>query len=305
MTLLGRTNAQEVDVGPPTIFKQGLNSRYVAVLNKTRGEMLYSNFADESWDFSFSVAKAMVALLIAELKSSVIDSESITWTAQDEEDEGSFNASDAGLQVGDVLTWRNCIRAIMFDSAGDATRAAGRVLGNEDLGESLTSALGLPRFVEMMNERANQIPGYGRSVYTETQGVGKFDPNTDHHNSFTARDLALIAGEVFANNLVSTISSASTTTLTISGPNARTVALTNTSPIDTDPAFRGGKNGGGSGSSFPTTRSMVFMWEAPNGDEIAAALMHATSTADRNADASKIVSDILTDFPYLGPPDAP
>ncbi|WOE76329.1 hypothetical protein [Alterisphingorhabdus coralli] len=299
----GLIAASATTIAPPTRLLPGLNSRFMAAYNSNRDHLLYNNRADESWDFPASVIKMVTVLLIEELKAGVIDSETITWLTQDEEDEGPFNSSDLPFQSGDVVTWRNALKAIILDSAGDGTRMVGRIIGNEALGQPIESTLGLPHFVTLMNQRCRSIPGYGRSVFTETQGTAKYGPLTDNNPNMTARDLALIGAEVFRNPIARAIGSIASDSVVIAGPNARTISTSNPHAGVGISGFAGGKNGGfnfnGNPPEGPTTRSQIMLWLAPNGDQISIATMDCASSAERSADVTAILNALPSDFPYL------
>lgn len=278
------------NVAPATREPPTLASRHACAIDIDHGWVLYTKDAQFVTDWPASTVKMMTCLLIAELKASVLDSETVTWQTSDDIDP-SF--SQIGLANGDIVTWRALLIAGQMASGGDAMQAAARVLGNEDAGNALTSTAGYAAFVEMMNARAAQL-GMNRTTFVNSDG-------RDRHK-INARDLAVLAGAAFGNAAVADAAGRTTYGVSVTGPSPRTINLTRTNTFSGDSGVIGSKTGTLIISGdVVTTYTLGSLWQAPSGDRVALATLGGPTDADRLADNRAMVAALVADFPYLDP----
>jgi D-alanyl-D-alanine carboxypeptidase (penicillin-binding protein 5/6) len=153
-----------LDPPPPT----GASAVYL--LNPDTRGVYYQQNADDERAMA-STTKMMTALVAV----STLPLETRITVGADTVIPASFNASVAGLRVGDVLTLRELLYALLLPSGDDAAIAiADGVAGSQ------TS------FVQLMNAQANLL-GLSRTHYVNVHGL---DAPLQYS---TARDLALLA----------------------------------------------------------------------------------------------------------------
>jgi serine-type D-Ala-D-Ala carboxypeptidase (penicillin-binding protein 5/6) len=134
--------------------------------------------------------------------------------------------SNAGLDVGDVVSARDLLAGTLIPSGGDAAQALARVAGDR-LGVRAGST-SMERFVEEMNTLAADV-GMANSRFLNPVGIdapGQYS---------TARDLAIAGREVLRDPLLAELVAMTTYQITVSGPNARTFEVRNTNqllPVD-------------------------------------------------------------------------
>lgn len=283
--LSGLFSSNPPPIAPRTLVPS-LVSEFGFAFDMTNGFVLYSKNGNRIYEYPASTVKVMTALLIAELKGDVL-ANTVTWQNSDDLDSGF---SQVGFQNGDVVTWTDLLHGILMVSGGDACQAAARVLGNEALGEPLTSTAGYAKFTEMMNSRALAL-GCRNTRFTNSHGSEK-------HN-VTARDMAVIAGTCFKNAAIDSLARDLSYTISVTGANARNINLSNTIPTLSISGVKGTKTGSLSGGDYPTTWNLVTLWTAPSGDDIAIVNMSVATSADRYNDTSGMITSLPTDFPYL------
>ena len=170
----------------PTLT-QSVNAGAAVCIDADTGAVLYGKNMNEQ-KFPASITKVMTAIIVLEncdLDEEVVFSE----TALNNLEPGAVTARTS---VGDVLTVRDCLYALLYRSANEVANAlAEHVSGSVDA------------FAELMNERAAEL-GCVDSHFANANGI--FDEN--HYTS--AHDMALIAKAFFSNDLLSKISGTST-----------------------------------------------------------------------------------------------
>jgi D-alanyl-D-alanine carboxypeptidase (penicillin-binding protein 5/6) len=103
------------------------------------------------------------------------------------------DASKAGLQVGQEVTVRELLYALMLPSGNDAAYTLAVEVARETSGESMNSKEALSFFAAMMNQRAMEL-GAKNSHFENPDGY-----HSPEHYS-TAYDMALIARAAMQNN---------------------------------------------------------------------------------------------------------
>ena len=140
------------------------------------GVILYNKGMDEK-RYPASITKIMTALLA--LEHSSLDEE-VTFTEECLADQTS-DSGNLGMKVGEILTMRQCLMALMIRSANDvATQIAVHVAGS------------VSAFADMMNQRAQEL-GCVNTHFVNASGM----PDENHYT--TAHDMALIFQQAIKN----------------------------------------------------------------------------------------------------------
>ena len=147
------------------------------LMDADTGAILYNKGMDEK-RYPASITKIMTCMLALE-HSSLDEQVTFTETCQGDQVAGSGNA---GMQVGEVLTMRQCLLLLMIRSANDvATQIAEHVGGSVEV------------FVDMMNQKAQEL-GCMNTHFVNASGM----PDDNHYS--TAYDMALIFREAIKSD---------------------------------------------------------------------------------------------------------
>jgi len=154
---------------------------YAILIEQTTGTVIFEKNADERIAPA-SVTKIMSMLLIMEaLERGEIQLEDQVACS---EHASSMGGSQIWLEVGEVMSVNDLLKAVAVGSANDATVALAEFLaGSEDA------------FVRMMNERASEL-GMTNTNYMNASGLDE----DDHYTS--ARDTAIAASELIQHTLI-------------------------------------------------------------------------------------------------------
>lgn len=171
-------NTQAVEVS-----KEEINAKSVALMCIDTGDFLYVNNEYEHLSPA-SVTKIMSLLLILE----AIDSGKISLN---DKVSASPNAVSKGgsqiwLEVGEVMTVEELLKAVVVASANDACTALSEYVAGSASG-----------FVKMMNDKVKQL-GLKHTNFENCTGL---DDDTKNHYS-CAYDLAVISAEVMKHKLI-------------------------------------------------------------------------------------------------------
>lgn len=151
-------------------------SETVVLMDADTGAILYNKGMDEK-RYPASITKIMTALLA--LEHSSLDEE-VTFTEECLADQTS-DSGNLGMKVGEILTMRQCLMALMIRSANDvATQIAVHVAGS------------VSAFADMMNQRAQEL-GCVNTHFVNASGM----PDENHYT--TAHDMALIFQQAIKN----------------------------------------------------------------------------------------------------------
>lgn len=294
---------------PITSFPIGVPSGqipYVHVRDNTAGADLYELNADTVSDYVASTTKLMVALLVHDYKSAVLDSGTVTVSADDvTQPIPPLTVDFLGLAENDVVTWRHLLAACLIASAGDAGLAMARVIGDE-----LGGVGGVARFVAEMNTRGAGL-GMTNTTFTDVYGGGKsVSAAAATRNQSTARDLSKLCTAALAFSPLRTLVNTPSFGVEIAGGRSLTITATNTNrfvngPTGTqagisDDNVVGGKTGvwvvaGDSVSQF----SLTQIWTAPSGNELVMTVVGSISLYSMMLDARGLIYSFVRDWPYL------
>ena len=144
-------------------------SETAVLMDADTGTILYNKGMDEK-RYPASITKIMTALLA--LENSNLDDQ-VTFTEECLADQTS-DSGNIGMQVGEVLTMRQCLLALMIRSANDvATQIAVQIAGS------------VSAFADMMNQRAQEL-GCVNTHFVNASGM----PDENHYT--TVYDMYLI-----------------------------------------------------------------------------------------------------------------
>lgn len=169
----------------------------------------------------------------------------------------------AGLQAGDVISWRDLFYGLLVPSGNDAALAMARLIG-----DALPSPGGVARFLGEMN---SQLAAWGMAgaVAGSPHGV-------DTTTRLSARHAAQLMTRTMGDSFLRAVCGTLTRAITITGANARAYSVVHTiNPSGTVqfPEFIAGKTGTMEGSY-----SCVMAWSnAGGGYEITAVMGSQTS----------------------------
>lgn len=151
-------------------------SETAVLMDADTGAILYNKGMDEK-RYPASITKIMTALLALEHSGL---GEEVTFTEECLADQTS-DSGNLGMKVGEILTMRQCLMALMIRSANDvATQIAVHVAGS------------VSAFADMMNQRAQEL-GCVNTHFVNASGM----PDENHYT--TAHDMALIFQQAIKN----------------------------------------------------------------------------------------------------------
>ncbi|MFV7424024.1 serine hydrolase [Stenotrophomonas geniculata] len=224
-----------------------------------------------------SIIKLVTALVMRQWVADEHLSDLVTVTAED-----MYPPTTAGLQVGDVISWRDLTYGLLVPSGNDASLTIGRLVGEMILvSEGAPSGTGLTRFIAAMNAFLSSH-SMGEAVAFSTHGV-------DSNSRLTARQATQLMVMAMADPFLLDVMGTLSRLVTISGVNARTYSVVHTINPDGSvkfPEFVCGKTG-----SYASVAEycLVMAWAKPAGGYGVVSVLRSPTTADRFVDARKII----------------
>lgn len=176
-----------------TVSAYNTSAKAAVVIDGVTGEILYSQNCDERLPMA-STTKIMTALLLCELGGD-LSTEIITTREM-----VTVEGSSMGLQVGDRVSYHDLLYGMMLASGNDAANTTAIAIGGS-----------VSKFVELMNERANQM-GLTNTHFVTPSGL-----DADEHYT-TAYELALIAKEAISNERFAKAAASQTARLCYGNP---------------------------------------------------------------------------------------
>ena len=150
------------------------------VIEVNSGAVLYEKNSDQV-SYPASITKILTTLLA--LENSELD-EIVTFS----DDAINYNQGDTShiaRDYGEQMTMKECLYAVMLESANECAYAVAEHVGQKLGGNYQT-------FIDLMNERAKEL-GCTNTHFTNANGL----PDENHWTS--ARDMALISAEAYKN----------------------------------------------------------------------------------------------------------
>lgn len=196
--------------------------------------------------------------------------------------------SNAGLQAGDQLTYRDLLFGMMLSSGNDAAKAIARLAGALIIagGGPGSSTNPATRYIQAMNAKAAAV-GMSTAVLADPSGV---DPG----NLMSADDLAKAMIAYAGIPYLVAVGGTMTHGMTITGANARAYNVTHTiNPAGTVPIpeFICGKTGTVTYSdpSLNSGGCIAVLWQAPSGKRYVTALLGAADDPARYIDLRRLI----------------
>ena len=267
--------AQEA-IAPPKVTASS-----VFVVNADTGQPLYLKSADKPVRI-LSITKLITAyVLMQRMGGQLSDSVTITQAHL-------TSGSTASLRKGDIWSLRDLLYGLLLVSGNDAALAIADHVGRAVLAEEKTKASAIKRFVQDMRAGAAAL-GARHTQFGDPYGLSPA-------NVSTARDVGLLGQTIFRDQRLLPFWGCARRTLSIGGPNARTIILNSTVEMLGQDAILGAKTGSHVGKNL---YHLVVGWRAPNGQTIVAVVLGSTSHPARYDDMLAILATLPTDFPEL------
>ena len=153
-----------------------VDSKSAVVMEASTGTILYEKHSNKAY-YPASITKIMTAMLAIEygnLSDTITFSEGAVYNT-----EGSSILRD----VGEELSLKDCLYALMLESANDCAYAIAEYIAGD-----------IESFADMMNEKAEEL-GCTNTHFTNPHGL----PDDDHYTC--AKDMALIAQAAYENEV--------------------------------------------------------------------------------------------------------
>ena len=253
--------------------KDEIKAKSAILMCMDTGDVLYKKNEKEHLSPA-SVTKIMTILLVLE----ALDSHKITL---EDKVTASANAVKMGgsqiwLEVGEVMTVDELLRAVVIASANDACTALGEYIGGSDSG-----------FVKMMNDRAASL-GCNDTNFENCNGLD--DTATNHYSC--AYDLALISREVMKHKLIENYS-----TVWLDSLRNGSTELNNTNKlVNTYNGITGLKTGTTSNAGF-----CVAATARRDGMELVAVILGSDTSEDRFETAALLLDKGFAEYTVITP----
>lgn len=206
------------------------------LMDADTGAILYNKGMNEK-RYPASITKIMTCMLALE-HSSLDEQVTFTETCLADQVAGSGNA---GMQVGEVLTMRQCLLLLMIRSANDvATQIAEYVAGS------------VSDFADMMNQKAQEL-GCVNTHFVNASGM----PDDNHYS--TAYDMALIFREAIKNDTFREIIATQSFIIEPTNMNSETRSFSSHHPlvVQSAPEYYDGCFGGKTGVTDSAKNTLV------------------------------------------------
>lgn len=239
-----------------------------------------------------SMTKMATAVLL--LRQGVDMDSLVTVTAADV----AITGTTAQILANDIISYRDLLYGLLLPSGNDAALCIARLVGTlMFVAAGSTGNTGVVRFVEAMNALCTEL-AMTNTVFVSPHGLNAGDKST-------CFDMSYLVEEYGKQALISTVALTAQRTITITGVNARTYAVSNTNQMLDDQGMIAGKTGSvTAAASFDgvDVSTLALYYTAPNGNKIASVVMRVptfTNTGDRFLDQRAILYELVDDFPYL------
>jgi D-alanyl-D-alanine carboxypeptidase (penicillin-binding protein 5/6) len=266
-------------VAPPEV-----TATSVFVMNADTGQVLYAKNPDKVFRI-LSLTKLVTAFILVDqmgdrLSETVeIDRPHLT------------GGSSAGLKRNDVWTLQDLLYGMVLVSGNDASLAIADHVGRDLLARENKRGGAMKRFVEEMRATAKAL-GAENAQFADPYGLSPA-------NVATARDMGLIAAEVFTDARLLPAWGCTERTLQIGGKTPRTVALKTSLEILGEGSVLGAKTGTHVSNGI---FNLVTAWRALNGQTIVGVVLGSTSNPARYNEMRAIMAALPQEFPALAEP---
>jgi serine-type D-Ala-D-Ala carboxypeptidase (penicillin-binding protein 5/6) len=182
---------------------------------------------------------------------------------------------------------------MLLVSGNDAALAIADHVGRAILIQEKKRGSSIKRFVQEMRSAAAAL-GATHTQFADPYGLSP-------SNVSTARDVGLIGSTVFRDESLLPFWRCAQRTLSVGGPNARTVTLTSTIEMIGEDDIVGAKTGSHVSKNI---YHLVVGWRAPHGQTIVAVVLGSADHPSRYNDMRAILAALPRDFPELAAPAA-
>ncbi|MGH6734776.1 MAG: D-alanyl-D-alanine carboxypeptidase family protein [Methyloceanibacter sp.] len=286
--ILGGVMAAILPAGAPALGKPlappNVTAASVYVVNADTAQSLYEKNADKAYHI-LSLTKLITAYVLVERTSGQL-TDTVTVTQAH-----IRPGSSAGLRRGDVWTLADLLYGTLLMSGNDASVAIADHVGRALLAQENKKGDPIARFVQDMRAAAASL-GAKRTQFADPYGLSA-------SNVSTARDFGLIGQTVFRDRRILPYWACPRRSLTIGGPQARTVTLDSTIEILGEDGILGAKTGSHVGKNM---YHLIAGWRAPNGETIVTVVLGSKRNAARYDDMRAIIAALPRDFPQLADP---
>ena len=177
-----------------------VHSEAAILVNTDTNTVVYEKNADERL-LPASLVKIMTFIIAVETWSD-LDGTTITMSRAVQDELYGRDASNAGIMVGETVTLRNLLYALMLNSACEAASMIAEYYGNGDQ----------QPFIDAMNAKAQEI-GCTNTHFVNPHGLH------DENHYTTARDMAVIVQAALQNDTFRTIAGTAQYTLPATNKN--------------------------------------------------------------------------------------
>lgn len=275
-----QSSAMNKGIEPPDV-----SAKSVFVLNADTGEVLYEKNPDEVFRI-LSLTKLVTAyLLVDRMGDRLSETIKINWPHL-------AGGSSAKLKRLDVWTLQDLLYGMVLVSGNDASLAIADAVGHDLLaseGQRGDTAKATARFVEEMGAAAKTL-GAHNATFADPYGLSP-------QNAATARDMGLIAAQIFVDPRLLPAWACTERTLHIEGRQPRTVTLKTSLEILGEGSVIGAKTGSHVSKNI---YNLVTAWRAPSGQTIVGVVLGSKSHPARYDEMRAIIDAAPRDFPELG-----
>lgn len=239
-----------------TVPKSGPSSdaEEYAAIDLASGQPLF--LKNEDRDIAIASTSKIATLILLERWA-----DDLSETVEITSDYLGIGGTQAGLGEGDVVTLEALAYGMMLPSGNDAATAIADKIGGKmrvfDGNAAGSTAENVARFVAEMNALGSEIGG-NFTFYNPSGGLGGA-----LSNRADALSVAKLIAEAFRHPFARKVMSTKSKDVSVGGPNARTLNLTNTaSTIMDDDGFEAAKTGTGGGGS---SGILATVWSSGGG----------------------------------------
>lgn len=170
------------DVKADVYWPEGpsINTPSAIVIEINSGAVLYEKNSDEV-NYPASITKIMTTMLALEHS----DLEEVVTFSNDAIKYNQGDTSHIARDYGEQMTMKECLYAVMLESANECAYAVAEHVGQKLGGDYLT-------FIDLMNKKAKEL-GCTNTQFNNANGL----PDKNHWTS--AHDMALISAEAYKN----------------------------------------------------------------------------------------------------------
>ena len=259
------------------------------------GETLYTGpGADTVTDEINSIRKLIICMMIYDMKSAVFDVKDVQFLSSDDD---FLSPWISGLPGGAMISWRDVCALMLIPSATDVAQTASRIIGAELRAIDGLGANANERFTIALNAKLDAIGDTVSTIYGAT-------PQIANPSAVSTPRKVVDWLQLVADDYPDLVTEMLNETRTITPDGGGGLGYRNENPlIDGMGLNKAGLNWVGAGpgktGDNSTIKSMVFSWDAPNGDRVYTAQHGSNGNQYRFWDSTSMLLHVEDDFPFL------